>query len=79
MIPYIVAFLVGFLVFVGICLSCFYLYSWSDQYLKKKGINNIVKDVITYTLSFCLAFGFAFLTAPLMGYGKNPILTYFGK
>lgn len=79
MLVYFLAFLIGFIVFVGICGLCFLTYKWSDDYLYRKGVNPLLKDIITYILSFCLAFGLAILSAPLMGHGKNPILDYFGK
>ncbi len=62
-------FIVGFLAFCLMCLICFWVYFFLDKKLEKKPYG----DFLVYLVTFVLAFGLAVITAPLMGYGENPL------
>jgi NhaP-type Na+/H+ or K+/H+ antiporter len=62
-------FIVGFSAFCLIGLICFWVYLYLDKKLEKKPFG----DFLVYLVTFVLAFGLAIITAPLMGYGENPL------
>ena len=59
--------LIGFILFIGICILGFYTKKWSEEILlKKTKMKEIYAGIISDTLLFTVVFLVAIVTAPYM-------------
>jgi hypothetical protein len=58
--------LIGFIIFLAICVMAFYTKKWTEEVLLKREVKEIYATMISDAILFTVVFGSAILTAPYM-------------
>ena len=64
---------IGFVLFILLIITSYFSKKWTERILSKTKLNELSIELISDSVMFLVVVGGAAITAPLMGYGDNPL------